>query len=506
MKTLIAPARAVKSVDQDAMAQPYSGYGGGVTYVPIEDLRTWTGLGVSPETALNAITVLQCVDKIAKTHASLPMFVYRRVPREGGADGREVARDHPLYRTLHDQVNPEMTSFIWRELLWSHVKTWGNHYSEIVRLGNGDVELYPIRPDRIRVLWGTGGRRKYMYLSPLNGETEMKPGSVFHLMGMSSNGLIGMSPIELMRRTIGLARTAETYGESVFHNGARPAIVMTHPQTLSDGAVTRLGAQMDRLRGEGNAGKTVVLEEGTSIAEVGFPPEDAQFMQLRLFQKRELSGYYDVPGLMVGDPDEKETWDDASRRFMAGIQSDLERFEQEAKRQLVLPDEDDIYVEAKAEGFLRADPKARADAHAVEWEHGSLNNDEWRAQENLDPLPNGEGQVYYRPANWVPLGSDPVAVGGDASRQTQFGARAALVDQATRAKAALHMPLMTQFDCPECGKLVARKAAPGTIGWCKSCKSERTLGEESPEPVVIRRRTIERDAGGRLVGIVESVA
>src|SRR4029077_14318523 len=104
--------------------------------------------------------------------------------------------------------------------------------------------------------------------------------------------------------------------------------------------------------------------------------------------------------------------------------TDLERFEQEANRQLLLPGEsDDIYVEMKAEGFLRADPKARADAHAVEWEHGSLKNDEWRAMENMAPLPDAKGQVYYRPANWVPLGEAPVAVGGDASRPTQFGAQ-----------------------------------------------------------------------------------
>jgi hypothetical protein len=100
----------------------------------------------------------------------------------------------------------------------------------------------------------------------------------------------------------------------------------------------------------------------------------------------------------------------------------------------------------------------------------------------MDPLPDGLGQTYYRPANWVPLGGqdeEPPAVGGDASRATQFGADAALVDQTTRAKSAdwpkLDGPLMSQFDCPDCGKIINRMAAPGTVGFCKSCKAEKTF-------------------------------
>lgn len=459
MKTLVP--RSTKAAGIEQVDQANAPYGG--TYIPIENLRTWTGYGVSPETALNVITVLQCVNQLAKTFASLPLFVYRR---RAVGEGRDIARDHPLYATLHDMPNPEMTSFVWRELLMQNLKTWGNHFSEIVRYPGG-LELWPLRPDRMEVRWGPDARRVYTYRQS-SGETKMKPGSVFHVQGMGTDGLVGFSPITVMRRTVGLANSAEQYGEAVFRNGARPAIVMSHPQTLSDDAVTRLGAQMDALRGSGNAGKTVILEEGLSMQEVGFPPEDAQFMQTRLFQKRDLAGYYDIPGLMVGDPDGKEKWDDASRRFMSGMQSDLERFEQEAKRQLVEKG-DDVYVEFKAEGFLRADPKARADANAVQWEHGNLNNDDWRQQENLDPLPNGLGQVYYRPANWVPLGEDPVAVGGDASAGTQFGSGAGLVDQLTRAKSVR---------CPACDKLLIPELTGAVKMTCYRCKAEVEVTSE----------------------------
>jgi HK97 family phage portal protein len=474
--------RAMKAIDQEASA--LTSYQSG--YIPIESLQRWTGLGVTAETALNYITIYQCVRILADTFASLPLIVYRRLP----SGGKERAEDHPLYRTLHDQPNPSMTSFVWRELLMTHLATWGNAYNEIRRDGAGDIELWPIRPDRIEVKWGTGGRKVYTYISPRGERTEMREGSVFHVQGISLDGLVGISPIDAMRRAIRLARTAEQFGQSFFDNGARPATVLKHPKTLTDGAIERLGAQMDTLRGSGNAGKTVVLEEGLDFGEVGIPPEDAQFMETRLFQKRELASGYGIPGGMVGDPEREEDEDQESRKFIKrAMVPYFERFEQEVSRQLV-ESGDDVFAEILADGYLRGDPKARADAYAVMWEHGTLNGDDWRAKENMDPLPDELGKVYYRPANWVPLGQpeDPApAVGGEASEATQFGgprqgeagddSPAQVVPQLTRVK-------MAQFDCPDCGKLINRLAAPGTVGYCKSCKAERVFEEDLRDPLV----------------------
>ncbi len=344
-----------------------------------------------------------------------------------------------------------------------------------------DIEFWPIRPDRVDVYWATGGRKAYDYLSPTGGRQTLDPSRILHLKALTTDGLVGIAPITAMRRGIGLYRKAEQYGESVFDNGARPAVVMKHPQTLSDAAVVRLGAQMDALRGAGNAGKTVILEEGLDVHEIGFPPEDAQFMETRLFQKRELSAGFGVPKGLLNDPDEAGDIDKDLRHLITvTMLPAFEAFEQAVQLQVI--DDPRYFVEFLADAYLRGDPKARADAYAVQWEHGALNGDEWRRRENQDPLPDGIGQTYYRPANWVPLGPQdeaPPAVGGDASRGTQFGAGAALVDQVTRAKTLeLDVPLMSQFDCPDCGKLIARKAAPGTIGYCKSCRGERTFGEE----------------------------
>lgn len=465
------PPRATKGIDQEAMSS-LAGYRG--SYVPIEELQRWTGLQITPEVGLEIITAYQCVQFLANTYASIPTLFYRR--REDG--GKERADDHPMARTFTTAANPDMSAYDWKNVVKTHIGTWGNHYSEIVRnVFTGEVELWPMRPDRVEAYWKQG-RKAYDYLHPIEGRKELNPERVLHLKALTTDGLVGLSPIAAMRRAMGLYRRAERYGESVFDNGARPAGMLTHPNTLSTPAIERLGKQMDALRGSGNAGKTVILEEGAQFKEIGFPPEDALMMGARLFQKREIAAGYGVTLGMLNDPEAEEDEDEESRKFMKRtLIPAFESFEQSVQLQVIKDDR--YFVEFLADAYLRGDPKARSDAYAVMWEHGALNDDEWRKRENMDPLPDGLGEVYYRPANWVPLGEDPVAVGGDASRDTQFGQRGALVDQVTRAKTAdwpkIDSPRMSQFDCPACGKLIARMAAPGTIGYCRGCREERTM-------------------------------
>lgn len=473
--------RARKGLDQASMASSL----GHVSTIPFDRISYGTS-GLSPEYAVNVVTVYQCVTLLADTFAQIPLVLYRRA---GGS--RERATDHPLYRTFHDAPNPAMSSFLWRRIVMGHLATWGNSYNEIVRVGNGEVQLWPFRPDRIEVKWADGGEsRRYWYHSPTGDRTELDPDRMFHLQGFSSDGLVGVPPISSMRRAIGLYRKAENYGEAVFDNGARPAIVMRHPKTLTPGAVERLGAQMDGLRGSGNAGKSVVLEEGLEVTEIGFPPEDAQFMETRLFQKREVATGYGIPLAAVGDPefaDEKE--DETSRKLIKRMAAHFTNFQQEAQLQVI--GDPDLYVEFLVDGYLWGDPKARADALAVAWEHGVINADTWNQIENRPPLPDGLGQTYWRPANWVDVAEKAVPVGGDASVPTQFGrpgqgqesvddSEAEVVDQLTRAKGLGFPkpgdPAMAQFDCPACGKMINRMAAPGTIGYCKSCRAEKVMG------------------------------
>jgi HK97 family phage portal protein len=467
MSMLSLATRGRKGIDQEALAQPYGG-----SY-SIDSWRSWQGYGISPETAYNIITVYQCVRVLAETFASLPLIVYRRLP--GG--GKERAEEHDLYDVLHRRPNADMTSFIWRELMMGHLGTWGNSYHEKTRDATGRLNLWPIRPDRVEPFYYSdeqasvspwpvrAGMKGYWYLGSTGNRKELDPTTIFHVQGLSSNGLVGLSPISVMRSTIRLYSTAERFGTAFFDNDARPGTILSHP--------------MQAMKGPDNAGKTIVLEEGLTVSEIGIHPEDAQFMETRLFQKREIGAAFRIPPHKIGDL-ERATFSNIEQQSIEFIQDTMlpwfVRTEQQVNTQLIEPrDQDEYYAEFLVDGYLRGDAQARAAALATRWQHGTISADEWRERENENPLPDGLGKQYYVPVNYTPVGQpEPEAVAVPAPGPNGNG----FATLATRS--------LARFDCPTCGKLIARLAAPGTVGYCKDCRIERTMVESAskalPEP------------------------
>jgi len=419
--------------------------------------------GVTHETALNFITVYQCVRVLSHTFAQLPLMVYNRT----SDGGKKRADDNEWYYPLHVAPNPEMTAFSWRRLMMVHLATWGNHFAEKTTDRLGRPQLWPIRPDRILV-GRENGRRVYDYLHPTEGTQRLRDGTVFHVQGLSNDGTTGRSPISDLRRTIRLGRTAEDFGDAVFRNGARPAVVMKHPKTLSDAAIGRLGAQMDGLRGSGNAGRTVILEEGLDFAEIGFPPEDAQFMETRLFQKRELAGAYGIPPHLIGDL-ERATFSNIEQQSLELIQVTmmpwLVNVEEELSLQVLGTEDDSVFAEFLVDGYLRGDAKSRNEAYAIRWQHGNLSPNEWRIKENDNPVEGGD--VYYVPVNYAPV-VDPAeevvdqAADAGVDQPEITGEPEALVDDQAEdgQRATLVRVKSVSVRCPKCNRLLAETATP----------------------------------------------
>jgi HK97 family phage portal protein len=462
-------ARSIKNIDQQAMGE----YGGASQYVPIFDRSTWSMAGYDAQSSALAIsTVYACVRVLAESVAQLPLILYRR-----NGDRKTRATDDPLYNVLHDQPNPQMTSFVWSELLMSHCLTWGNHYSEKVYDPVGRLQLWPIRPDRMLVKYDEVGRKTYTYVSPMGGRKELDPDTIFHVPGLSSNGLVGYSPIALHRKTLALAETAQDYGTNFLANGARPAVVLSHPKTLSEGAIGRLAGQMDELRGSRNAGKTVVLEEGLTVTEVGVPPEDAQYIETRKFQRQIIaSEIFRVPPHMIGDLESGASYasiEQMSLEFVTyALMPWLARIEQEIRAQLLPIDEADLYAEFLVDALLRGDAKSRAEALATRWQHGTINADEWRAMENEDPLPDGLGRQFYVPVNYAPVNPIPGAqvVAPATVRET--------VPTQPAAEPALVASKSAAVRCAN-GHLLAELATPPYRFTCGKCKT--VTEEEAPK-------------------------
>lgn len=262
------------------------------------------GKRVNERSAMQMTAVYSCVRILSEAVASLPIHVYKY--NESG--GKEKALDHPLYFLLHDEPNPEMTSFVFRETLMTHLLLWGNAYAQIIRNGKGEVVgLYPLMPDRMRVDRDEHGQLYYEYnlssddAPTMKGSTVvLKPSDVLHVPGLGFDGLVGYSPIAMAKNAIGLAIAAEEYGSKFYANGAAPSGVLEHPGTIKDPSRVR-ESWTQTFGGSANANKIAVLEEGMKYTPISISPNEAQFLETRKFQINEIARIFRVPPHMVGD-------------------------------------------------------------------------------------------------------------------------------------------------------------------------------------------------------------
>lgn len=177
--------------------------------------RTNSGKVVNENSAMQLTSVYACVRILSESVASLPLHLYK-VNDDGD---KEKARDNPLYFILHDEANIEMTSFIFRETLMSHLLLWGNAYAQIIRNGKGDViSMYPLMPNKIRVKRDDTGQIVYEYQTD-KGQVILKSSDVLHIPGLGFDGLIGYSPIAMAKNSIGMAIACEEYGAKFFLMG-----------------------------------------------------------------------------------------------------------------------------------------------------------------------------------------------------------------------------------------------------------------------------------------------
>ena len=352
---------------------------------------------------MQTTAVYACVRILAEAVASLPLHVYEY--RDDG--GKKLVHDHPLYYLLHDEPNPEMTSFVFRETLMSHLLIWGNAYAQIIRDGAGRVlGLYPLLPDKMDVQRDDRGNIYYVYSrnsdeNPMfkeYGDIRLKAEDVLHIPGLGFDGLIGYSPIAMAKNAVGMTLACEEYGASFFANGANPGGVLEHPGVLKDPSKVR-ESWNSVYRGVNNAHKIAVLEEGMKYQQIGIPPEEAQFLETRKFQINEIARLYRIPPHMVGDLD-KSSFSNIEQQSLEFVKYTLDpwviRWEQSLQRSLLLPGEKGKYfIKLNVDGLLRGDYQSRMNGYAVGRQNGWFSANDIREMENMNPIPDEQGGNLY---------------------------------------------------------------------------------------------------------------
>ena len=372
-----------------------------------------SGVNVDEKTAMQIATVYACVRLLAETIAALPLHLYRQT--DGSGSSKERATDHPLYKLLYRQPNPEMTSFTFRETMMTHILLYGNAYAQIIRDGkNAILSLYPLLPENVEVDRDEHGEIYYIYHAytdevpgQKNRDIYFRRDEMFHVPGLGFNGLVGFSPIAMMKNSLGTTLAVEKYGSAFFKNGAQPSGVLEHPGVLKNPEKIRENWS-DVYGGPNNAHKVAVLEEGMSYKAISLPPEDSQFLSTRQFGVNEICRIFRVPPHMVQDL-EHATFSNIEHQSIDFVVHTLTpwlvRFEQAIIKDLLLEDEQDSYFpKFNVDGLLRGDYQSRMQGYATGISNGIFSPNDVRRLENMDLIPaeNG-GDDHYLNGGYVKL-------------------------------------------------------------------------------------------------------
>jgi len=352
-----------------------------------------TGIAVNWKTALQASTAVACARVIAEGIAQVPFKLYRERP----AGGMDTAKDHNLYELLYLKPNEWQTSFEFREQMGLHLAFMGNFYAYKVRgLRNKIVELLPFEPQFV-TLKRDGWERSYDVYTGNGKAMNVPSADMWHLRGLSWDGVQGLEGIKLAREAIGLALATEEHGSRLFSNGARPGGILSTKSNLTKEQRIELKSAWEEMQGgSANAFNTAILSGDlayTSVAQTGV---DSQHMEQRRFQVEEVCRHMRVMPIMVGNSDKAATYASSENMFLAHVVHTLmpwyARIEQSAAVNLLSDKErsEGLYFAFIAQALMRGASKDRAEYFAKALGSGGspawLTQDEVRALEEFNPM------------------------------------------------------------------------------------------------------------------------
>ena len=266
--------------------------------------RSDAGVMVNEKQAMRITTLYACIKVISEDLSSLPLPVMQKMP-----DGSiREATEHRLYPLLHDEPNANMTSMVFRGAMLASVLGWGNSYTYIRRdRAARAVALVPLPSSRTSpvMLKAEDGSKKLMYATTATEDglpSYFDPSDVLHIPGLSFDGFVRhVADSDLQECLWHGARGREVRSSALFGNSAKASGVLSHPGQLSEEAQENLKKSIREIITGESALRPLVLEEGMKWEQLTINPHDAQFIELRQFQRSEIASLMRVAMHLLQD-------------------------------------------------------------------------------------------------------------------------------------------------------------------------------------------------------------
>lgn len=369
---------------------------------------SWSRSDTTPriDRALQLSTVWACVKLKANAVSTLPLFLYERTV-VNGRDERRVAREHPLYRLLHDSPNADMTAREFWNSIEVRLDTWGNAFVLKSFSGTRLVALDPLDPALVTVRRTTAGDLSYIYADP-KGRKEYSEREIWHIKGFTEDGMTGLSPIGIGARSMARASNAELASSALFSGNMRPTGVVSVKEVLTPDQRKGLqSALIDGVFGNTELGRQYLMEGGATYQQLTINPVDAQLIEQVNASVEDLCRWFGVPPAMIGHGTAVSNWGTGREQQNLGflqyvIDPDLVSIEQSIAKNLLTPAERAKYfAEFSREGFFRMDSSGRAAYYDKMIKAAVYTPNFCRSLENLEPLPGGDN--LYMQSNMIPL-------------------------------------------------------------------------------------------------------
>ncbi len=375
---------------------PLDDYWYGPVYRP-----TGAGVDVGPDEVMASSSVWNAFWNVAITVATIPLKLFRR----GENQGREPAREHPLYRVLYDRPNRWMPAVRYRSMAQFHLLMYGNHYAQQLRDRAGRTrELIPLHAARMRVEMD-GDEILYTYYRPTGGDRVFKQDEILHITGLSANGLLGLNPLEVNRETFGTTIAVERHAAAYYGNRAQPGLVLKSPKRLGKEGRKNLREAMYEAYGGEKAFSTAVLEDGVEPTPFGTTARDAEMLANRTFQVGEVARILNVPPHILKELT-RATFSNIEQQSLEYIIHTLRPWFVAWEQSIgfyLLPEEnpEDLYAKFVVDELLRGDSEARGRFYNQLFMIGAASPNDIRRWEDLPPIDGGDR--YFVQINMQPL-------------------------------------------------------------------------------------------------------